>query len=75
MKFDILAIPCEWSEWVDGACSAKCGTGTRTKTRVKLVEEKDGGTCSDELTKTEPCEDKDCPGNKFGTISSLYTLE
>ena len=77
-KFCIIAIPCEWSEWVGRACSATCGTGTRTKTRSKLVEEKDGGTCSDEPTKNEPCQDKDCPGNEFGNICSgkllLYSM-
>ena len=34
-----LAIHCVWDNWVIGTCSAECGPGTRTNTRVKLVEE------------------------------------
>ena len=64
-------IPCEWGEWSLGDCSAECGTGTRTKTRVKTVDEANGGACIGEPTKTEECKDKECPGNYF---SDLYHL-
>ena len=56
-------IPCEWSEWAVGDCSAECGAGTRTKTRSKTIEEANGGTCTGDTTKTESCKDKECPGN------------
>merc|ERR1711936_783254 len=39
------AVHCIWDEWILGECSTTCGAGTRTNTRVKLVEESNGGTC------------------------------
>ena len=67
----ILAIHCKWDNWVIGNCSAECGTGTRTNTRVKLVEEKNGGTCTGQSTEIEECKDKECPGTYvFGSLSS-----
>merc|ERR1712179_534223 len=54
-------IHCEWDEWVIGACSAECGVGTRTNTRVKLVEELNGGTCTGQPEEIEECMDKECP--------------
>ena len=60
----ILAIPCEWDEWVIGHCSAECGVGTRTNTRVKRVEELNGGTCTGQPEEIEECMDKECPGEK-----------
>jgi len=58
---DCPIIHCEWEEWVIGDCSAECGTGTRIDTRVKLIEEANGGTCSDQFEKTEECKIKECP--------------
>ena len=58
-----LAIHCEWDGWVLGECSAECGTGTRVNTRIKLIEEANGGTCTGEPTETEECKIKECPGN------------
>ena len=60
----ILDIPCEWDEWVIGHCSAECGVGTRTNTRVKRVEELNGGTCTGQPEEIEECMDKECPGEK-----------
>lgn len=57
----VLAVHCEWDDWVEGSCSAECGTGTRTNTRVKLVEEKNGGTCTGQPTEVLQCQDKECP--------------
>ena len=57
----ISAIHCEWDEWVLGECSAECGVGTKTNTRVKLVEEKNGGTCDGHPTEIVECKDKECP--------------
>merc|ERR1711997_1322779 len=54
-------IHCEWDEWVIGACSAECGVGTRTNTRVKLVEELNGGTCTGQPEEIEECMDVECP--------------
>ena len=61
----ILAIHCEWDEWVLGECSAECGVGLRSNTRVKLVEEKNGGTCDGKPTEVVECKDKDCPGKYY----------
>ena len=55
---------CEWDEWVNGECSKTCGTGTRTNTRVKLVEEANGGNCTGQSFKTKECRTKPCPGSK-----------
>ena len=64
-KLCFLVIHCEWDEWVVGACSAECGVGTRTNTRVKLVEELNGGTCTGQPEEIEECMDVECPGEKF----------
>ena len=44
-----------------GECSTTCGAGTRTNTRVKLVEEANGGTCDGEPTEIEECQAGECP--------------
>ena len=64
-KLFLSVIHCEWDEWTIGACSAECGVGTRTNTRVKLVEEINGGTCTGQPDKIEECMNKECPGEKF----------
>lgn len=61
-QFSILAVDCQWAKWSVGACSAKCGSGTRTKKRTKFVIERNGGTCIGQPTKTIKCMDKECPG-------------
>ena len=65
MQISISAIHCQWGDWVMGTCSADCGTGTRTNTRVKLVEELDGGTCSGEPTEILQCQAKECPSKYY----------
>ena len=50
-----------WGEWTLGECSATCGLGVRENTRIKLVEEANGGVCSEEeYTETEECYLQDC---------------
>ena len=61
--FPILAIDCVWGEWTVGECSTTCGIGSRVSTRIKLVEEDNGGNCSGRSTKTEECNVQECPGN------------
>ena len=60
-----LAIHCTWDNWKIGACSAACGPGTRINTRVKLVEESNGGTCTGENKEILECKEKECPGRYF----------
>ena len=57
-----LAINCQWSNWILGECSNTCGTGFRTDTRTKLVEEENGGACIGQSTKIESCNIQTCPG-------------
>ena len=61
----ILAVHCVWDEWIEGSCSATCGIGTRTNTRVKLVHESNGGTCTGYSTENVMCEDQLCPSMFF----------
>ena len=58
-----LAINCVWNAWAIGTCSKTCGTGTRTNTRTKQVEESNGGSCTGSPTMTEICNQHECPGN------------
>ena len=60
-KFWIPAVHCVWDEWILGECSTTCGAGTRTNTRVKLVEESNGGTCDGKPTEIEGCQTGECP--------------
>ena len=64
----LLAIHCGWGDWVYGQCSKECGTGTRTNTRVKLVEEEHGGTCDGQPSEIEECNTDPCPS----TITALF---
>ena len=55
-------IPCEWSAWTHGSCSATCGSGTKNNTRVKIVQERNGGKCQDKTWEIQECNERDCPG-------------
>ena len=71
----ISAIHCQWDEWVHGECTKSCGTGTRTNTRVKLVVEENGGTCSGKHTEVEECNTNSCPGRQLNygfTITKYF---
>ena len=58
------SIDCEWNAWVVGRCSATCGTGIRTRTRTKQLEEQnEGKPCVGNPKETETCKIKDCAGN------------
>ena len=52
-----------WSEW--STCSATCGDGTTSRTKVVLTSAKNGGTCpeedSPERKETKSCKLKECP--------------
>ena len=64
MMHNIASVDCKWGAWRDpGACSKSCGGGTRSKIRVKLVEEKNGGQCIGKSIAFELCNMNSCPGN------------
>ena len=64
-------VNCKWNEWEIGDCSKTCGVGTRTNTRTKKVEEKNGGLCEGESTLSESCNLQNCPGNIHVLLSLL----
>ena len=56
-------VDCVWSPWSKwSACSKSCGGGKRTKTRQKLIKEKNGGSCSGQSKSTVTCNKQNCPG-------------
>ena len=57
-----ISVDCEWGDWVEGDCSATCGTGEQNNTRTKLVEEAHGGTCTGGYTNVTSCLVVECPG-------------
>ena len=65
-----LAVNCVWGDWVIGTCSAECGAGTRTNTRVKIVPESNGGTCCGVNQETVECQEKECPGRYYSRNDS-----
>ena len=70
-KHHILAIHCVWGNWTVGACSVGCGTGTRTNTRDKSVEESNGGTCTGKSTEIIHCNEAECKGKK-SSLPHMY---
>ena len=56
---------CTWGDWTFGKCSATCGTGTKIGTRIKTVEESNGGNCTGQSTEAVTCKDAECPGRLF----------
>ena len=54
---------CTWSSWGNySACPVTCGGGTQTRTRTKLVVEKNGGICSGLSYQERQCNTEPCPG-------------
>ena len=67
-----------WMVWND--CSATCGTGTRTRTRLcdDPPPANDGAECpAEQLTEMEACEGLPCPGKReaiwFAAVPSWNT--
>ena len=56
------AKPCEWGSWTEGSCDKTCGGGKRKDTRIKLVQEQNGGECLDGDTRVGSCNPQQCPG-------------
>ena len=65
-----ISVDCEWGDWVEGDCSATCGTGEQNNTRTKLVEEAHGGTCAGGYTNVTSCLVVECPGMYLGRTFS-----
>ena len=62
-QIQFTGVNCEWGEWAIGECSPKCGSGTRINTRIKLVEESNGGDCFGNPIKSTQCTEDNCPGS------------
>ena len=71
-KLLILAVHCEWNDWVNGTCSKTCGAGVQNNTRTKHVEEFNGGTCTGKFWEVLECEVQPCPSNAVHLI--LYKI-
>merc|ERR1711974_319166 len=56
------AIDCAWSRWAQwSSCSKSCGGGTKTRSRAKQIEAKDGGKeCLGSSSVTKSCNTKTC---------------
>ena len=48
-----------WSEW--SACTAPCGGGSQTRSRIIQVPASNGGTCEGQMTETRSCNLDACP--------------
>ena len=57
-----ILVDCEWGGWVEGDCSTTCGTGQQNNTRIKVIEEANGGNCTGEATEIVSCLVVECPG-------------
>ena len=64
-------VDCVWGEYGDwSTCSATCGGGTRTRTRVEAIPASNGGSpCTGSATETTTiwteCNNFACPGSKI----------
>ena len=56
-------IDCQWGPWQITRCNRSCGKGLRTKTRRKIVHERNGGHCHGKHKKLQPCRIRRCPIN------------
>ena len=62
-SYCILAVDCIWSRWqYIGSCSTKCGKGYRQKTRIKVIEETNGGSCQGSSNGKDAC--RACTGEQ-----------
>ena len=63
----VPAVDCIWGEY--GAwtsCSATCGGGLRTRTKLVATPASNGGApCTGSATETETCNANGCPGSKI----------
>ena len=48
----------DWGDWT--SCNATCGLGTMTRTRKKLVVERNGGVCTHVLNQNQTCYGGQC---------------
>jgi len=55
-------VDCKVSEWSScSSCSASCGGGTQTRTRVVLVQPKNNGASCPPLEDIDECNTQECP--------------
>ena len=71
-----ILVDCDWAEWTTGTeCTVSCGTGTRTKTRTKNVEEQHGGACTGADTEQEDCNTQECPSMQIFKSRFLFVAK
>ena len=68
MLFFLIEFPylvdCAWGDFGDwGDCSATCGDGERSRTRIIATPASgNGAECTGDATETETCNEGECPG-------------
>ena len=63
----MFLVDCEWGEWESTGCSTTCSDGIEIFGREKIQEEMFGGdSCAGNFTRTEVCNQGDCPGTYIG---------
>ena len=59
-----------WTEWSSWACSATCGSGKKTRSRICLTP----GNCVGDADEEDDCEDlPECPGKYKSFIFKSFT--
>ena len=61
----IFFLETKWGEWNCQECSNSCGGGTQVCTRVCENGEAGDPGCEGSSTKSESCNEQDCPGKKL----------
>ena len=59
-------VDCVWGEYSEWSiCSATCGGGSRTRTRMEAIPASNSGaSCTGSATETGICNPNSCPGSK-----------
>jgi hypothetical protein len=72
----MLLVPCEWAEWGEFTeCSASCGGGHHTRSRVIASPPLHGGAaCEGDAFESANCNLDPCPG-KFNLVCDKLQYE
>ena len=62
-RIKYVTVNCLWGNWQAwNGCTKMCGSGTTTRTRIKIREEGCGGSCSGQSSQNENCNEQCCSG-------------